>query len=305
MHFFYRILTLLIVVVLLYLWTKIIHVISNQQTAILPKMKNHKEEPNVSINTSDKFLYVQQLRKKRLREFCPQHPELSRLESVHGVEDLLSRMIVNEKLQIVYCKAGTSGMDLWENLLQKIKRRDDVTIETPVIDNNVLNSSLVSKQQTSYNLTMVENIFRTYTKVVFVREPFERLVSVYTQGFAGEMTFSDLLEDVLDTIDDDMFRPIVTLCHPCFVKYDYIVMHDFLRTEVFYLMKRIGLPDYILQPEFSDTQSKMTHKWLMENLFRGLTRQQIKQLAKVYSLDIEAFNFHKSLLLKNYIGRFG
>uniref|UniRef100_A0A8C5PFQ6 Carbohydrate sulfotransferase n=1 Tax=Leptobrachium leishanense TaxID=445787 RepID=A0A8C5PFQ6_9ANUR len=275
------------------------------QVSALAPLANHAEESKVLNITPDRFLYIQQLRKRRLQGFCLRNPEEGMMESVEGAENLLSGMIVNEKLQMLYCMAGATGTDTWENLLEKVKGEDDVTIETPVVDHLSSNSSVVPAEQSSYNLSVVEKIFRTYTKVVFVREPFERLISAYLQGDAGELTFDEFLEDVLGSYasedEGNPWKPVVRLCHPCFIKYDYIVLHDFFRTDVFHLMKRIGIPDHILRPEFSDAQSKLTQKWFAENLFSRLTREQVEQISEVYRMDLEAFPFHRSLLLKSPI----
>ncbi|KAM8945395.1 carbohydrate sulfotransferase 11-like [Pelodytes ibericus] len=265
----------------------------------------HKEEIKLPTITSDAFLHVQQLRKQQLKEFCLHHPELSRLESMQTAEHLLSTMTVNNKLQMVYCMAEGTGIDTWDKLLELVKMKDEVTIETPVIDFYKPNASLAPSQQNGYNLTMVEHVLRSYTKVIFVREPFERLVSAYSQGLAEDLTFDEFVEDVLSAVDasEDGRGPIVSLCQPCFIKYDFIVTHDSLTPEVFHLMKRMGLPDHVLRPEFSDAQSRITRKWLTKNLFKGLTTEQAQQLSEAYSADFEAFSFHTSLLLRYSPGR--
>ncbi|XP_053315884.1 carbohydrate sulfotransferase 11-like [Spea bombifrons] len=299
MRFLLRIFTVFLGVGFLCLWTWMLHVTSTQPT-------DHQEAKDFSTLTPDTFLHVQQLRKKKLRSFCLENPKLSGLQSVESAEHLLSRMTANEKLQMVYCKAGATGIDAWEELLEVLTEKDDVTIETPVVDLHNLNSSLTENQENRYNLAMVEKVFRSYTKIIFVRDPFERLVSAYTQGFAGEITFSEFLEDVLSLergTRDDSGTTMVSLCQPCFVQYDYIIMLDFLRAEVFHLMKRMGIPEAVLRPKFSNIQSQLTHKWLTQNLFRGLTSEQITQLSEVYQPDLEAFPFYNSLLLNNSNGK--
>ncbi|KAM4770842.1 carbohydrate sulfotransferase 11-like [Rhinophrynus dorsalis] len=262
---------------------------------------NHKEEPPKYPHlTADRFLHVQQLRKQKLRDFCLRHPELGSLQTAQGAKDLISNMAVNRKLQMLYCKTTAAGIAHWEELIKLIERNVDVTIETPVVDQDTPSATSTSIQLSDYNLLMLEEILRSYTKVLFIRDPFERLVSSYMDGFSGEVTFNEFVEDGLSLepgkSDDDPRRTIISLCHPCFIRYDYMVTYSFLHAEIYHLLKRMGLPDGILLPQVSDTKAKRTYKWLTENLFRQLTKQEIKRLTEVYSWDLEAFALNSSLL---------
>ncbi|XP_075451580.1 carbohydrate sulfotransferase 9-like isoform X2 [Ascaphus truei] len=311
MRFFLRILAILLGIGFLCLWTRMLHVLSTQGEGpyvprIIPiEAQYHKEEPKYSSVTSDTFLHVQQLRKKRLRHFCLRKTKLNNFHTRRNAQNLLSSMAVNAKLQMVYCKVTAVGIHNWEHLLEAIEGRAEITIETPVVAHPHQGSVSTSSQLSGYNMSMLETVLRSYTKVIFVRDPFERLVSAYMEGFAGEITFNQFIENVLNLDygqEDDSWKPLTSMCHPCLLRYDYIMMYGFLRTEVHHLLKRLGLPDGIFLPEFSDTQAIWTHRWLTENLFVELTTQQRKQLLEAFSWDFEAFPFYSSLLWNNSTG---
>ncbi|KAM4692808.1 carbohydrate sulfotransferase 11-like [Discoglossus pictus] len=294
MRFLLRVLVLLLAVGLLGLWMRTLSGLSSQNTG-------PKEEPKPSSIPSDTFLHVQQLRKKKLQHFCLRHPELNSLDKKSSADGLLSSMTASNKLQMVYCRTKGEGHSLWEQLLQEIEKRADITIETPVVGQQNTTSSPI--QLRDYNLPRLEIILRSYTKVIFIRDPLERLISAYMEGFSGEIPFSEFVDNVLALgKSDDWYRPVIDLCHPCFIRYDYIVMHDYLRDEIQHLINRMGVHDSASLIRSSDTQSKQTRRWLTENLFRQLETQQRKELVEAYSSDYEAFTFYSSFLWDNHSG---
>ncbi|NXX13575.1 CHST9 sulfotransferase, partial [Podargus strigoides] len=154
-------------------------------------------------------------------------------------------------------------------------------------------------QLSEFNLTAIEAMLGSYTKVLFVRDPFQRLISTFMQGMGSSSSFSSFVQDILDNRQDNTsvsWKPLVSLCWPCLVQYDYVVMFGFLRQELGHLLQRAGLPADNLLPEFTDTQVQWTYSWLSEQMFSELSLQQKKQLAHFYRWDLSAFPFSNSFL---------
>ncbi|NXT44929.1 CHST9 sulfotransferase, partial [Pelecanoides urinatrix] len=150
-----------------------------------------------------------------------------------------------------------------------------------------------------FNLTEIEAILGSYTKVLFVRDPFQRLISTFMQGMGSSPSFSSFVQDVLDSGQHNAsvaWKPLVSLCRPCLIQYDYVVMFGFLRHELGHLLRRAGLPVDSLLPEFTDTQVQWTYSWLSEQMFSELSLQQKKQLSHFYHRDLAAFPFSSSFL---------
>uniref|UniRef100_A0A8C3KM32 Carbohydrate sulfotransferase n=1 Tax=Calidris pygmaea TaxID=425635 RepID=A0A8C3KM32_9CHAR len=95
---------------------------------------------------------------------------------------------------------------------------------------------LLSKRQLSeFNLTEIEAMLESYTKVLFVRDPFQRLISAFMQGMGSSPSFSSFVQDVLASGQHNAsatWKPLVSLCRPCLVQYDYVVVFGFLRQEL-------------------------------------------------------------------------
>ncbi|NXF10811.1 CHST8 sulfotransferase, partial [Smithornis capensis] len=154
-------------------------------------------------------------------------------------------------------------------------------------------------QLSKFNQPEIEAMLGSYTKVLFIRDPFQRLIATFLQGMGSRPSFSSFVQDVLDTGTHNAsvaWKPLVSLCQPCLVPYDYVVMFGFHREELGHLLRRTGLPVESILPEFTDTQVRWTYRWLSEQMFSELSVQQQKQLSHFYRWDLTAFSFSGSFL---------
>ncbi|NXG55606.1 CHST9 sulfotransferase, partial [Hemiprocne comata] len=154
-------------------------------------------------------------------------------------------------------------------------------------------------QLNEFNLTAIEAMLGSYTKLLFVRDPFQRLISTFMQGMGSSPSFSSFVQDVLDSGPHNAsvtWKPLVSLCQPCLIQYDYVVMFGFLRQELGHLLWQAGLPVDSLLLEFTDSQVQWTYSWLSEQMFSELSLQQKQQLSHFYRWDLSAFPFSSSFL---------
>ncbi|NXQ62015.1 CHST9 sulfotransferase, partial [Anthoscopus minutus] len=154
-------------------------------------------------------------------------------------------------------------------------------------------------QLSEFNQTEIKAMLGSYTKVLFVRDPFHRLITTFLQGMGISPSFSSFVQEVLDSGMHNgsiAWRPLVSLCRPCLIQYDYVVMFGFLRQELGHLLRRAGLPVGSLLPELTDSQVQWTYRWLSEQMFSELSAQQKKQLSHFYRWDLAAFPFSSSFL---------
>ncbi|KAM9297191.1 carbohydrate sulfotransferase 9-like [Morus bassanus] len=246
--------------------------------------------------TLDTFLHVQQLRKKRLRAFCSRSGKVTTLlRSREERARLLSSLRVSTKLDLLYCQVPSTGMEEWQQLLDKLEKEN----VTPAVPLPYPWRHTQETQLREFNLMETEAMLRSYTKVLFVRDPFHRLISTFMQDVGSSSSFSSFVQDVLDSGQHNSsvaWKPLVSLCQPCLVQYDYVVMFGFLSQELGHLLRQAGLPVDSLLPEFTDTQVRWTYSWLSEQMFSELSLQQKKQLSHFYYWDLAAFPFSSSLL---------
>nr|XP_003216110.1 PREDICTED: carbohydrate sulfotransferase 9-like [Anolis carolinensis] len=268
-----------------------------RHTPLIQDSLSMKEERANSALIFDTLLHVQQLRKKMLRSFCNKHGKTNQLpHTQQKASQTLSSMMVNNKLHFLYCKIPGTGVEDWEKLLEMLVEREDVTLHMPVPYQRQFGTS---KMLSHYNVTSMEAMMKSYTKVIFIREPFQRLIYAYMHGLAEGLTFQEFIQYILEggSMNASVeWTPLVSLCHPCIILYDYIVVFGLLGSEVHHLMLRAGLPESIQVPEFIDSKIRWTYSWLEDQMFKELSLEQKKQLCRFFRFDFAAFSFPHSLL---------
>ncbi|XP_050170307.1 carbohydrate sulfotransferase 9-like [Myiozetetes cayanensis] len=246
--------------------------------------------------TLDTFLHVQQLRKKRLRAFCSRSRKVTTLpRSQQERAHLLSSLRVSTELDFLYCQAPSVGVEEWQQLLETLEKKN-VTLPVPLPYHW---RHTKETQLSKFNQTEIEAMLGSYTKVLFVRDPFHRLITTFLQGMGINPSFSSFVEDGLGSGIRNAsvaWKPLVSLCLPCLVQYDYVVMFGFHRQELGHLLRRAGLSVDSLLPRFTDTQVLWTYRWLSEQMFSELSAQQKKKLSHFYRWDLSAFPFSSSYL---------
>ncbi|NXC86403.1 CHST8 sulfotransferase, partial [Cercotrichas coryphoeus] len=143
-----------------------------------------------------------------------------------------------------------------------------------------------------FNQTEIKAMLGSYTKVLFVRDPFHRLIATFLQGIGISSSFSSFIQEVLDSGMHNgsvAWEPLVSLCLPCLLKYDHVVRFGFHGQNLGHLMLQAGLPGGSLLPKLTDSQVQWTYRWLSEQMFSKLSAQQKNQLCHFYAWDLSWF----------------
>ncbi|KAJ1157956.1 hypothetical protein NDU88_010652 [Pleurodeles waltl] len=250
-----------------------------------------------SIETSltyETLLHAQQLRKIRLKSFCSRHAKVFKSQSQKSAEGALANVVVNAKLELMYCKAPEIELDGWEQLLWGLENTGAATLWRPIVSNQSLLEAVPPRGKNSVKLLQIGNIPNYYTKILFVRDPFERLVSSYLQQFADKMPFLEFLTRRLQN-STRPWQPIVTSCHPCRIKYDHIINYKFLDIEVRHLMHKLGLQTGSWMMKLENKSLHRTHTWISQKLLNELPVEQKKELFHAFRWDFKAFQFSSLL----------
>ncbi|XP_053238989.1 carbohydrate sulfotransferase 8-like [Podarcis raffonei] len=293
MRFLARLLTLAFLGFISLLWWR--HLLWRNTAQNQGRLAMEDAEEDVP-QTFDSLLHIQQLRKKALRSFCSERGKITRLPPTQQeASQALSSIMVDHKLHFLYCKTPATGVEGWERLLEMLLEKN-VSLQLPIPHHQQFGSQ---KALSEYNRTSMEAIMQSYTKVMFVREPFQRLISAYMHGMADGLNFKEFVQYILysGTRNRSMeWTPSVSLCRPCLVRYDYVIMFGFLDNEVRHLMLRAGLPENIRIPEFIDSKIRWTYRWLEEQMLSQLSLRERKGLCHFFRFDYQAFRFPRSLL---------
>ena len=174
-----------------------------------------------------------------------------------------------------------------------------------------------------YNATDVQFFSRSF-KFMFVREPFERLLSAYKDKFiamrpsdhryvetygrkivanfrpnatqkslhAGDdVTFKEFIEYILKEGVYEGLNPHWNTyegqCMPCYVHYDFIGRFEFLSQDANYLLRKTGVYDFIRFPDedFSSTRDELL------KYYSQIPLDWISHLGRIYRSNFDMFGY--------------
>jgi len=229
-----------------------------------------------------------------------------------------SRFIVSEKYKLVFCPLPKVSCTVWKTLLADL---EGIHIENDV--HKEVGYKLNSLKK--YSMEERRNILKTYTKFMFVREPFERFLSAYRDCFEGWYKGGDafwkryrqrvreylvknggLRIDVdADNTTFEEFATYVVLtwrngeklqihwrqmhdsCHPCHIKFDYVGHYESLSQDAEFILRKANIHDKVQFPKYRPTNTN----FLMRKYYSNLTLLRIAQLQRIYKEDMELFGY--------------
>ena len=248
----------------------------------------------------------------------------------------LDHLIVDDRYKVLYCYVPKVACTNLKRVFLLLTGKMNVT------DPLLLKSGDVHAGLGKY-LTYLDNLpasgikyrFLHYKKVIFVREPFERILSAYRNKFLqkGNDYFKEKFgkriikryrenpnSEALETGSDVTFREFVqyllddrtkkqgynehwetfhNLCHPCHIRYNYIGKYESLDEDVEGLLKILKVDDKIHFPERGDMYKTLKTEDTLLKFYRDIDPGALKELWKVYARDYDIFNYEVPATIKN------
>ena len=250
---------------------------------------------------------------KQIRQYC-----VKRGKDSSEIDLDFSNFIVLEKYKLVYCSVPKVACTVWKRILANLEGYN--------ITNGV-HKKTKGKLRILSNYTTEDRskILKTYKKFMFVREPFERLLSAYKDCFWGKFKrrmdtwkrYRKIIRFVLATrtgldidvnADNTTFEQFATylvlrwregvsfqehwreqnkLCHPCQVQFDYVGHYETLQDDAQFILQKTKLDDKVFFPEWQPTNTSA----LMRTYYSTLSLLRIRQLWDIYKKDFELFGY--------------
>lgn len=171
---------------------------------------------------------------------------------------------------------------------------------------------------------------KNYFKFVFVRPPFERVLSAFRNKFAEkngwskpyfqkmgyaiakkyrnqtgapinpedpDISFQEFLKFVSDPHQprkgtDVHWRPYHELCNPCLVDFDFIGKLEYMQEDFDRLSKLTGIGDVVKMPSRKESQyRKEETDRLMNQYYSKIPKSDMEKLTQRYTPDILLFNY--------------
>ncbi|KAK3519497.1 hypothetical protein QTP70_032522 [Hemibagrus guttatus] len=184
-----------------------------------------------------------------------------------------------------------------------------------------------------YSTAEINRRLRTYLKFIFVRDPFERLVSAYRNKFTrsyntafhkrygtkivrrhranprpealekgSDVSFEEFVYYLVDprTQREEPFNEhwerAHALCHPCLIHYDVVGKYESLAQDSRYVLKLAGAEGEVEFP--ASSKSTRTTESMAAKFFDNISPFYQKKLYNLYRMDFLLFNYSTPTYLK-------
>nr|XP_045584797.1 carbohydrate sulfotransferase 11-like [Procambarus clarkii] len=219
--------------------------------------------------------------------------------------------------------ACTNWKRLWM-VLTGLKKENDHVMKMPKTLVHRHHEMMMLIKQPHSTRVLVKKL-NTYTKLLVVRDPYQRLLSAYRDKFEdkGEefyiknyapvirtfrqnvsdsrspkpdtgVTFSEFVSYILSlpkTSFDEHWRPYQQLCFPCDIHYDVIGKYETLVKDSEHFLRLIGAPETLHFPAYAPSRTSE----LLQAYMASLSHHQRQGLRKVYEMDFEMFQYRDKL----------
>lgn len=248
----------------------------------------------------------QQERKRQISTYC-------RTAKTRSLQlRTLNHFIVDNKHRIVYCYIPKVACTTWKTIMAHL-----VGLKSKSVHEQRFN--LLS----FHSKAKVRSILQSYYKFLFVREPFERLLSAYKDKFTRktnvgkkyakkvkrsvrlrlgansstvtgyeEISFQEFITYLIDVDSkggrlNEHWRHYDSLCHPCNINFDFIGRYETLEDDAPFVLHEAGVDQLVSFPPVHFTSTKDD----LQRYYSKVPREDIIRLQRIYRRDFEMFGY--------------
>lgn len=252
-------------------------------------------------------------RKRLIREKC------QRNNGSIGTFKIGNYLLFIDRLRIVYCSTPKIASSTWKKLLLTLLGQKIVVRSSPHTSKYFTQLNKLSESEIQFRLN-------NYAKILFSREPLERVVSAYRNKLENKnntvynmaygrliikkyrknpdihslqtgqgTSFTEFSQYLIDTArstpSDPHWAVISRLCTPCAVQYDYIGKYESINRDSNMFLREIAPYSHLSFPSRTGTQSSSGNSSLIMQYFRQLPPGTIRKLWERYEEDYIMFGY--------------
>ncbi|CAB1336786.1 unnamed protein product, partial [Coregonus sp. 'balchen'] len=260
-------------------------------------------------------------RRELLEEACLTHTKKRRVLT----PDDLRHLIVDDKHGLLYCYVPKVACTNWKRVFM-VLTGDGRYREPLAIPANEAHVAGNLRTLSEYSTSEINRRLRSYLKFIFVREPFERLVSAYRNKFTrsyntafhkrygtkiirrhrphpqpealeqgNDVTFQEFVYYLVDprTQREEPFNEhwerIHSLCHPCLIHYDVVGKYETLEQDSRSVLRLAGADGEVHFP--TSGKRTRTNGDMAAQFFQNVSPFYQKKLYNLYRMDFLLFNY--------------
>ncbi|XP_068108021.1 carbohydrate sulfotransferase 9-like isoform X1 [Hyperolius riggenbachi] len=230
-----------------------------------------------------------------------------------------AQLYVEHSHKFIYCEVPKAGCSNWKRIILSLN--DSLGLTLNELRYHIIHASPYMHKLSSYASDKQEEFLANYTKVMFTRDPLERVVAAYrdkflhgNDGYYGKnvqsiirkklgikpnatrhITFKEFVRFVV--VEDPRYRdthwkPMYQLCDPCSVHYNIIGKLETVNQDAEFVLKTIGAPQNLKYPNFKyPPDESRTNDVISSRYLDSLPPNLLRQLLQVYSTDFSMFGY--------------
>ncbi|XP_044038232.1 carbohydrate sulfotransferase 11-like isoform X1 [Siniperca chuatsi] len=306
--------------------TRIGNVVMTQQLMEAPLAA---AEPTMTDTVEAAVQAIHQGRREVLEEACRSY---TRKRRVLIPEDL-KHVIVDDQHGLLYCYVPKVACTNWKRVLMVLTGVAGSLRDPLAIPANEAHVPGNLRTLSEYSTSQINQRLRSYLKFVFVREPFERLVSAYRNKFTrsyntafhkrygtkivrrhrpdpqpealergNDVSFEEFVYYLVDPATqreepfNEHWERVHSLCHPCLIHYDVVGKYETLEQDSRYVLQLAGVEDQVSFP--TSSKSTRTTADMAAQFFHNISPFYQKKLYNLYRMDFLLFNYSIPAYLK-------
>lgn len=282
------------------------------------------QEEKQHLRQQHQFARTQESRRRLLANICAKYQPGVGERRVSQRQ--VSRVYVEDRFRLLYCEVPKAGCSNWKRVLMVL---GGTAASTRDIPHDAAHYGNHLRRLENYDRVGIAERLRSYTKVLFVREPFERLVSAFRDKFESPnsyyhpvfgrpiisryranatrtalrtgagVTFREFVQYLLDVRRpvgmDIHWEPVSQLCNPCLLRYNFIGKFESLEEEANFLLQSVGAPRNLTFPDFKDRNphAERTSSKITQRYFAQLNSTERQRAFDFYYMDYLMFNYPK------------
>ncbi|KAI8771907.1 carbohydrate sulfotransferase 11 [Biomphalaria glabrata] len=251
---------------------------------------------------------------------------------------LLQNIIVDDRHKAMYCLIPKVASTTWRRIFLLLSGYASVENITSILPNEIYDkSNKYLKRLSVYTKEEIEYRVDNYFKFVFVREPYERLLSAFRNKFlvntnsssyfkgrfgkkiiknyrfepesdpdGNGVKFSEFVDYLLDKkrkiAMNEHWETFYKMCAPCKIKYDFVGKMESMLSDTDFVLSQISPEIKFHLP--SRTELRYSHNKtsdFMKDFYRQLSRHSIFKLYQMYRNDFLLFNYSIPLEILNIL----
>ncbi|XP_071963853.1 carbohydrate sulfotransferase 11-like [Antedon mediterranea] len=279
--------------------------------------KTVKSEKETSDNFMQRYSLIHAKRINHTREMC----RFYRDKIPKPVNTPL--LLVNEEHKIVYCQTPKAGTVSWCRILLILagyKNYTEVMNMTAPEVSSAWKTNVTIFQRFSYKKQ--REIMDTYTKFMFVRHPFSRLLSAFNQKLGPHLQsygrFQDIFNQILKNFkwdhndksqtvkfkdflnlvingsarhSSDHWREMYTVCYPCDVPYDIIGYFEDIENDSKYIFNLTNIHNLKFPRSTGAHLTNSSSKDILRNEFSSIPIPILGELYNKFKYDFTLFGY--------------